>query len=1335
MNPTGGRMRRDDPPPASDVAFLAGGGEMGARMREIDWSRTSLGPAAEWPQSLKTAVRIMLTSRQAMFVWWGEELVNLYNDAYKAIVGGKHPAALGQPAARVWREIWDQVGPRAESALRDDEGTYDEALLLIMERHGYPEETYYTFSYSPVPGDHGGTGGIICANTDDTQRIVGERQLALLRELAAATADARTRADACARSARCLATNPRDLPFAMIYLVEPDRRHVRLAGTAGIDRSEPLVPERVALDAPAVWPFAEVLAIQRTCLVPTPELPDLRLPTGAWHRPPHQAAAVPIASSGHAGSAGVLIVGLSPFRLFDDAYRGFLDLVSGQIAASIANAQAYEEERERVEALAELDRAKTVFFSNVSHEFRTPLTLMLGPLDDLLARPASELPPGHRDLLALVRRNGQRLLKLVNTLLDFSRIEAGRMQAVYEPVDLPAYTTELASMFASAVERAGLALVIDCPPLPEPAYVDRDMWEKIVLNLVSNAFKYTLAGEIRVSLRAERGAAVLDVSDTGTGIPEAEQPLVFQRFHRVAGARGRTHEGTGIGLALVRELVELHGGAVGVQSAPGRGSTFTVTVPLGSAHLPPGRIRGARTLASTALGASAFVEEALRWLPDTGAASDAPGAASDAPGAASDAPGAASDALAGAASATPGAASDAPGAASATPAGATPEAVAGAAPETVTGAIMTRAVTGAAPAPDHAAGHAPRPQIVLADDNADMREYVRRLLAPFYDVAVVADGAEALAAVARDLPDLVLTDVMMPNLDGFGLLAALRADPRTASIPILMLSARAGEEARVDGLAAGADDYLIKPFSARELLARVASMLALARARREAHAALRESEERFRHMADSAPVMVWVTEPDGRCSFLSKSWYEFTGQTPETGLGLGWVDAVHPDDRDAARDTFVAANARQAAFRLEYRLRHRDGTYRWAIDAAAPRFAPDGAYLGYIGSVFDITERRQAEEALREADRRKDEFLATLAHELRNPLAPIRSGLELMKLAGTDRQATDRARAIMERQLHQMVRLVDDLLDVSRISRGAIELRKEHVELAAVVQSAVETTRPLLEQQGHQLTVGVPPGQIVVDADPTRLAQVFANLLNNAARYTRKGGRIALTVTTEGADVVVRVADSGIGIAADMLPRVFDMFTQLARSHEPSRGGLGIGLSIVKRLTEMHGGTVEAHSPGLGLGSEFVVRLPAVRITAPAQPPGHERERASASRRVLVADDNEDAAYSLASLLEVLGHEVRTAADGLEAIEAASAFRPDMILLDIGMPRLDGHEACRRIRAQPWGRDIVIVALTGWGQTEDKRLSHEAGFDHHLVKPVELALLQKLLASLPAPAR
>lgn len=570
---------------SSATDFLAGGGEMGARIRSMNWSATPLGPVESWPQSLKTIVRIMLTSRQPIWIGWGPELIKLYNDPYKAIVGGKHPEALGQPAAVVWHEIWADVGPRLQTAVQKNEGTYDESLLLIMERYGYPEETYYTFSYSPVPGDHGGVEGIICANTDDTQRIIGERQLKLLRILAAETSDARTIADTCRLSAKSLEHNTYDLPFAMIYLLDPEKQEVYLAGTSGIEQNHPAVPAAVALHAQSIWPFADVIKSQKASLIADLEKVFDDLPTGSWKRSPHQAVVVPIAPSGQTGKAGVLIVGLNPFRLFDEGYQGFINLVAGRISASLANAQAYEQERQRAEALAEIDRAKTLFFSNVSHEFRTPLTLMLGPIEDTLAE-KNTLSPEQHERMEILHRNSLRLLKLVNTLLDFSRIEAGRVRDVYEPTDLAVLTADLASNFRAAIEKAGMQLLVDCAPLTEPVYIDHEMWEKIVLNLLSNAFKYTLKGQITVTLRQKKSAVELAVKDTGVGIPAEELPRMFERFHRVKGTEGRTYEGTGIGLSLVQELVKLHGGTIDVKSTLGKGSTFTVAIPFCPCHAP-----------------------------------------------------------------------------------------------------------------------------------------------------------------------------------------------------------------------------------------------------------------------------------------------------------------------------------------------------------------------------------------------------------------------------------------------------------------------------------------------------------------------------------------------------------------------------------------------------------------------------------------------------------------------------------------------------------------------------------------------------------------------------
>ncbi|MGL4554299.1 MAG: hybrid sensor histidine kinase/response regulator, partial [Gemmataceae bacterium] len=668
-------------------------GEMDERTRCFDWSRTPVGPAGGWPGSLKTVVRVMLDSRYAMWLGWGPDLTFFYNDAYaRMTLGPKHPWALGRPAREVWSEIWPDIEPRARSVLHTGVATWDEGLLLFLQRQGFPEETYHTFSYSPVPDDGGGIGGLLCVVTEDTERTIGERRLATLRELAARTpVEAQSAEDACQAAAQLLAGNPHDLPFVLIYLLDAKGTRAELAGVTGVGRGRPYSPPSVdLLDDACPWPFARVAEGRRAV-----EVTDLigrfgPMPGGPWPDPAQRAAVLPIAKPGQERLAGFLVAGVSARRPFDDAYVGFLDLTAGQIATAVANARAYEEEKRRAELLAELDRAKTAFFNNVSHEFRTPLTLMLGPLEELLACRA-EMPGSVVGPLELVNRNGLRLLRLVNTLLDFSRIEAGRARAAYEPTDLASVTAEMASVFRAAVERAGLRLTVDCRPVGEPVYVDREMWEKVVLNLLSNAFKFTFEGEIAVTLRRAGDAAELRVSDTGTGIPADELPRLFERFHRVDNARARTHEGSGIGLALVQELVRLHGGQVGVESVVGVGTTFTVTVPLGTAHLPPERIGGPAAAGSAAARAAPFVEEALRWLPD--------------------------------------------------------------APE---------------PAEPEAVPAAGRPRVLVADDNADMRQYVTRLLAGRYEVEAVADGEAALAAARRRPPDLVLTDVMMPRLDGFG---------------------------------------------------------------------------------------------------------------------------------------------------------------------------------------------------------------------------------------------------------------------------------------------------------------------------------------------------------------------------------------------------------------------------------------------------------------------------------------------------------------------------------------------------------------------------------------
>ncbi len=510
--------------------------------------------------------------------------------------------------------------------------------------------------------------------------------------------------------------------------------------------------------------------------------------------------------------------------------------------------------------------------------------------------------------------------------------------------------------------------------------------------------------------------------------------------------------------------------------------------------------------------------------------------------------------------------------------------------------------------------------------------------------------------------------------------------------------------------------------------------------RRRADDALRESERRYRLVGEAANDAIWdwdlVTNRVAWNEGVRRVYGYAEGQVGSDASW--WLENIHPDDRDRiAHDIHAAIGGGVEFWTGEYRFRRADGSFAAVFDRGRV-VRDDGRPVRMVGSMLDLTERKRLEDELRqvaaelsEADRRKDEFLAVLAHELRNPLAPIRSALQIMKLTD-QRGPREEARTLMERQLEQMVRLVDDLMDVSRITRGKVELRKERVQLSAVVNSAVETSRPLVEQMGHELTVSLHPQPVILDADPTRLAQVFSNLLNNAAKYSERGGRIRLTAERRGSEVVVSVKDTGIGIPADKLTSIFDMFSQVDRSLEKAQGGLGIGLTLVKRLTEMHGGTVEARSEGAGRGSEFVVRLPVV-AEAPASKRDGDRGDPSAPRsslRILIVDDNRDGADSLAMMLGLMGNDTRTAYDGREGVEVAEKVRPDVVLFDIGLPKLNGYEACRRIRGQAWGKNVVLIAVTGWGQDEDRRRSQEAGFDHHLVKPVDPNALMTLLAGL-----
>jgi signal transduction histidine kinase len=1251
---------------------------MGALIRGHDWAQSRIGAPGKWSQSLKMMVSFLLANRFPLLLWWGTDYISIYNDAYRPVLGAKHPQMLGVPCRECWSEIWHVLKPLIDSPFQGGAATWMEDLELEVRRHGFTEESHFTVAYSPVPDETAprSIGGVLATVHEITEKVIGERRIAALRELGTRSAEAKSAEEACLAASEMLAKSPKDVPFALIYLLEHDGKAARLVAATGIPEGEAIAPSHVRLTDGASdncpWQMAEAVRTEALVTLDDLAMRLARVPPGPWSDPPHCAVVVPIRSNTPHQLAGLLIAGVSSRLKLTEQYRSFFELVAAQIATVIANARAYEEERKRAEALAEIDRAKTAFFSNVSHEFRTPLTLMLGPVEEAATHP--DIPAKVRAQLEVVQRNALRLQKLVNSLLDFSRIEAGRVQASYEPTDLAAVTGDLASNFRSAVERSGLTLEVDCQSLGEPVYLDREMWEKIVLNLLSNAFKFTFEGTIVVRVRRQGGEAVLEVCDTGVGIPEHELSRVFERFHRVEGTPGRTQEGSGIGLALVQELVKLHEGTISAESQLGLGTTFRVGLPLGSTHLPSARIRKPRTLTSTAIGARAFVQEALRWIPDAEVSRELLSASEDSPRAIAD----------------------------------SFERTAGA-------------------------------RVLLADDNADMRAYLRDLLSPAYALEAVTDGQQALEAARRKRPDLILSDVMMPRLNGLELLQALRADETLRDVPVILLSARAGEEARLEGLDAGADDYLVKPFSARELVARVGARLELVRMR---HA----NERRFQAFVSATSEVIYQMSPDwSEMHFLQGR--NFIVDTEDSSHG--WLDKyIDPNDQARVMAAIREAVRAKSVFQLEHRVRRVDGSWGWAFSRAVPMLDAKGSIVEWFGAAIDITARKEAEEELRqreralaeahealkarteelrEADRRKNEFLALLGHELRNPLAPIATASEALSLAPMSDPRAQAAVEVVKRQAAQLSRLVDDLLDVGRITQGRIHLRSEPLALTAVIAQAVETVGPLIQEKGHELALVSSGEPLYVNGDLTRLVQCVGNVLANAAKYTDRGGKIRVQARAEGSHAVIEVTDNGSGISPELLPRVFDLFMQSDRTLDRAQGGLGIGLSIVKRLIEMHDGQVTARSPGLGQGATFEMRLP--RIKRP-----QERRADPVIKinplRILVVDDNADAAQTLALLLACNGHATRVALSSEEALEFAESFEPQVALLDIGLPRMNGYELAQRFRSARNLKAVRLIALTGYGLAEDRERALAAGFDAHLVKPVDLSALESTLAEM-----
>ena len=1082
-------------------------GEMARLIQSFDWSQSPLGPMVQWPQSMKTALSMCLRSRFQLGIYWGPDLVFLYNDAEREVIGSLHPHALGKPARDILVDMWETVRPMLYRVFESGEPTWSVDQPLMIDRYGLVEEAFFTWSYSPIPDDAGNIGGVLLVTEDTTPRVLAERRLATLREMAAETLHAQSVEQACGTAMDILRHDSADIPFVILYLLD-DKRSAKLSASMGLGAS---VPRRQ-------FPFEEVL--RRKEVVRIDEL-GYFFDAEVSHRLPKSALILPVLESGLDDLAGFLIAGVSDHRRLDDAYRNFFDLVAAQIGTAIAAARAREQERTRLDAIAELDRAKTAFFTNISHEFRTPLTLILGVAEDLLA--GHELQDSKRENLSLIRRNGMRLLKLVNTVLAFSAVEAGRIRVNYSAIDLAAFTAELAGSFRSTMEKAGLLFRIELESLPEPVYVDSDLWEKIVLNLLSNAFKFTFQGEVLVTLKCLEGViAQLVVKDTGIGIQPDELPLIFERFHRVERAQGRSHEGTGIGLALVHELVKLHGGSIRAESVAGKGTTFFVSIPFGKKHLPADRVREQRAPTPAGAIVDGYIEEAQHWLPSTDTSEW---------------------------------------------------------PPQIENAPHLSAVD--------------RPLILVADDNPDMRRYFHSLLDHRYAVETVADGEQALAAVQRRKPALVLADVMMPKVDGFALLRTLRLDPDTQAIPVIMVSARAGENEVVEGMEHGADDYLVKPFSSRELLARVHAHIELARIRREAadkERALRAEADSQRALLETVlnqmPAGVVVAKAPSGEVVLANSQAEQILQRPVHELrnveeyseyrlfridGTPYSTPEQPLARSVLKGEIVSGE--------ELRYLCPDGTFRVLFTNSAPIRGETGTIVASVVTFQDITELRRAqEELLRQSSNvihdlagrlinAQEEERKRIARDLHDDIAQrialLCNKIEFLREYLPEAVAKD---------------LADLQLETSHIAEGirVISHQLHHASLVLGLPRAVASfCREFSKQRGIK-TEFTQEGHVnsLPEPVPLVLFRVMQEALNNVARYSG-AVQVEVSLLAKDDEVKLRVKDRGKGF-------------------DPMKLSDGLGLVSMRERLRLVGGKIKISS-ALGIGTEVEAVVPLKR--------------------------------------------------------------------------------------------------------------------------------------------
>ena len=1118
--------------------FLVGGGEMGELVRGTDWSKTPVGPVETWPQSLRTAVSIMLNAHFPMYIAWGKDFTQFYNNGYRPILGStKHPAAMGRSTRFTFAEIWDIIGPMFEGVLEGKAVGFTD-FMLPLDRHGFTEECYFIFSYSPIKQEDGTTGGVLVTVTETSERVLGERRLKALRELGDRTYQSRSLTETAATILEVLNGNRLDLPFALLYSVDAADGKYKLEGCTGIDCDQSTVSFENILQLARSKPL---VAVPLADMVPKAVFAD-----GApWPEDPHQCCTCFLSRPDQKNAFGILVLGISPRLRYDHQYQNFFKLLCDQTVTAMTIANAFEEERKRAEALAEIDKAKTAFFSNISHEFRTPLTLMLGPLEELL-RHEDTLQRDHVDNAEAAHRNAMRLLRLVNTLLDFSKIESGRMDASFRPVNLAVFTQDIISNFRSIIEKAGLTLNVDFEAIADSVYVDYSMWEKIVLNLLSNAFKYTLEGSITVSLKQENNQVILAVTDTGVGIAEEEIPHMFQRFHRIAGSAGRSYEGTGIGLSLVAELVKIHKGKIDVSSKLGAGTTFRISLTTGHAHLPDDNVIHNPENVYFSAVADSFVKEA----------------------------------------------------------------------QALSIEVSDRDAGHEKDEHDQSANAA---TILVVDDNADMVQYLTRILEKDYQIISASNGREALQLLEYAHPDLVISDIMMPVMDGVQLLKAIKATPGTSNIPVMLLSARAGEESRIEGYGLGADDYLVKPFSSKELIARVNAQIKISKTRSHLNRLLKQ-------VFEQTPAAITIIKKENYLvEFANELYLQLVEKGPEF-IGKSLFDSLPqlktqqiPALLDSVMETGVPFEGKEVEVPLYRQGRRVQAYFNFVYH---PLREQDGVISGVIVVCFEVTELVNAknraeksevllEEKVRErtaelesknalllkANTELEQFAYVASHDLQEPLRKIRTFASILERNFPNNELSRPYFEKIHAASEKMGRLIKDVLNYSRLSAyGGIT---EAVDLNQTLASVLVDFELLIEESSATVVADKLP---VIEGNGLQLHQLFGNLLSNALKFSKGEPRVVISSRYIDADelrkyqphaigqryVEITFADNGVGFLPQYADQIFVIFQRL---HDKETSGTGIGLAVCKKIVENHNGHIRAESMP-GEGTTFFVYFP-----------------------------------------------------------------------------------------------------------------------------------------------